>query len=291
MKIRTLIIITTCIIFAIALLFGCNNSQSNTKSIAVSIQPQKFFLEKIVGNKYSVSCLLSPNSNPEAYEPNMAHLMNLEKSDAYFKIGNIGFELAISNKIKSNYPNLKIYDNSKGVKVMVGSHCGNNEDGHNHEIDPHIWSSVVNAKIISKNMYDAVVELDPKNKSFYAKNFDNLINELDALNDSITKVLEPIKNKAFIVWHPSLSYFARDYGLKQISMEYEGKESSIKHMKTKIDEARNDSATIFFLQREFDGRQAETLSNELKTKIIYINPMNYNWTQEMLNIANAIGSK
>lgn len=268
---------------------SCNSSQPEKKTIAVSILPQKYFLEKIVGDKYAVTCLLSQGGNPEAYEPDMAHLMNLEKSDAFFKIGNIGFELAIADKVRNNNPDLKLYDTSRGIALIHGSHTVS--DGHNHGIDPHIWSSVANARIIAKNMLEAVQSLDPKHSKFYAKNFDALEAELDSLDAKITRMLEPYKGTSFVVWHPSLSYFARDYGLHQISLEYDGKEASAGHLKSKIDEAVSDSVKVFFFQNEFDSRQIEAVNSQIHAKVVTINLLSYDWDNEMLNIANAIANQ
>ena len=59
------------------------------------------------------------------------------------------------------------------------------------------------------------------------------------------------------VWHPSLSYFARDYGLEQISLGTEGKEMSAKSLTEAIDKARDKGVGVFFFQKEYDSRQAE----------------------------------
>ena len=103
-------------------------------------------------------------------------------------------------------------------------------------------------------------------------------------------MLEPKRGSAFLVWHPSLSYFANDYGLRQISIEYEGKEVPINMLKEKIDTAKASGAKVLFIQQEFDSSQAETLNEEIGAKIVRINPMNYNWVEEMEDIANAIAN-
>ncbi len=271
---------------------GCGSMQKTQPVITVTIQPQKYLLEKIVGDKYNVVCLLAQGSNPEAYEPSLNHIMNLEKSDAYFCIGNIGFELAIKNRVASNAPDLKIVDTSKGIALLKGTHEGSEVgSGHSHEIDPHVWTSVPNAKIIAKNMYDAVVEMDPKHKKYYTKNYDNLVSELDTLNSELTRQLAPIRGTSFAVWHPSLSYFARDYGLKQIAMENEGKEVTANMLKSEIDHAKKAGVKVMFYQKEFDSRQVETINNQLGTRLVEINPMNYNWVEEMHIIANALTEK
>lgn len=280
------------LVFAVVAV-SCGGGRPTERIITVSIQPQRYLLEQIVGDRFKVMCLLSAGSNPESYEPSVTHLMNLEKSEAYFCIGNIGFELAIVEKAKAENPDLKVCDNSMGVELIYGSHGVEHDHAghHNHEVDPHIWTSVANATVIAKNMLDAVVELDSKHADYYNKRFAELKQKLDNLDKELHAQLDSISCRSFIVWHPSLSYFARDYGLQQISMEYEGKEAPIGKLKSEIDAAKKSGAKIFFYQKEFDSRQISTVSSEIGSKMVTINPMNYEWDVEMKNIANALASE
>lgn len=265
-------------------------------TLAVSIQPQRYFLEKIVGDKYDVLCLLAQGSNPESYEPSFNHLVNLEKSDAYFCIGNIGFELAVLNRVKTNNPNLKIINTSEGIEMLKGTHSGvlahkehaHEGHSHSHEVDPHVWTSVKNAKIIAHNLYKAMLELDSKNKKYYTKNFNALIGELAELETEMNEKMAPLAGTAFAVWHPSLSYFARDYHLEQIAMENEGKEVPASVLKEEIDLARAHNVHVLFYQREFDSRQIQTINEQLGAEMVEINPMNYEWSNEMKKIADAL---
>ena len=269
------------------LLHSCVGNVPESPVITVSILPQKYFLEKIVGDKFTVSCMLNEGNNPEAYEPSMSHLINIEKSKAYFCIGYIGFEYAIVGKARANNPDLKIYNNSKGIEVLRGTH--GTQQGQD-EVDPHVWSSVRNAIKIADNMYEAVVELDPKNEDTYTANYNKLKAELENLDRQFAEMLASKQGTAFLVWHPSLSYFAHDYGLRQISIEYEGKEVPVNMLKEKIDAAKESGAKVLFIQQEFDSRQAESLNEEIGAKIVRINPMNYHWEEEMTSIANAIAN-
>lgn len=270
------------------ILASCSNAVQEKRMITVSILPQKFMLEKIVGDKFEISCMLNEGNNPEAYEPSMTHLMNIEHSVAYFCIGYIGFEYAIVDKAHINNPNLKIYNNSTGVEVINGTHF--TPEGKEDEADPHLWTSVNNAIIISQNMLNAVVELDPDNAKTYTANFNKFKAELQSLDTRIKKLLAPKQGTAFLVWHPSLSYFARDYGLRQVSLEYEGKEIPIDKLRENIDTAHESGASVLFVQREFDSRQAETIGSELGVKMVTINPMSYEWETELEKIANAIAN-
>lgn len=275
----------------VAFVTSCN-SVPTKPVLAVSIQPQRYFLEKIAGDKYDVLCLLAQGSNPESYEPSFNHLINLERSKAYFRMGNIGFELAILNKIKNNNPDLVIIDTSEGIDLLKGTHGGvhshEHSHAHNHEIDPHVWTSVPNAKIIAQNMYKALLEIDSQNKKYYTKNYNALLAELSELETELSERLNSVRGSAFAVWHPSLSYFARDYGLIQIAMENEGKEVPASVLKREIDMAREHDVKVLFYQKEFDSRQIQTINEQLGAEMIEINPMSYDWAEEMKKITNAL---
>lgn len=270
---------------------GCSSPSVKKNALTVSIPPQKYLLKKIVGDKFEVYSLLAPGTNPEHYDPSINHLTGLQYSKAYFRIGNIGFETASIQKIIENFPDVEIINSANGISYIYGTHNHHHGGRHSHDADPHVWTSVKNAKIIAKNMYDAIIILDPNNKNYYTKRFNILNTELDNLNDSISKKLQNHKGETFIVWHPSLSYFAKDYELNQLSIEYEGKEISAKQLQQKIDVAKALSPKIFFFQKEYDSRQSEIINNEIGTKLIPVNLLSEEWDKEMLYITNALASE
>ena len=93
---------------------------------------------------------------------------------------------------------------------------------------------------------------------------------------------------AALIYHPALSYFARDYGLKQISIEERGKEPSPAHLKELIETCRRDNARVIFVQQEFDTRNARLIADELGITVVPINPLSYEWQEEMINVAKAL---
>lgn len=265
---------------------GCTKRQAvEAATITVSILPQKYFLEKITGDKFQVTCMLSKGSSPENYDPAMSSMMLLEKSTAYFFMGNLGFESAIKGKVKQFNPTIKMFDTSDGLELFVDEHHSHN--GH-PEADPHVWTSVPNVRVIARNMYDAVVALDPKNEAYYKENYRRFDRELVALHEQFSEQLDSLRGSAFIVWHPALSYFAHDYGLEQISMEYNGKEAHIKHLEERVSYAKKRGARVFLYQKETGTSQVETINSQLGTKLVEINPLGYDWEKEMRHIADAL---
>lgn len=266
------------------LLCCCGRASKHKPSVVVSIQPQRYLLEAIVGNKVQVSCLLSDDSNPETYEPDMQVMLSLERSDAYFAIGTIGYELAIMPKLKSNNPDLPIVNTSKGIQFLA-SH-----DADEGNVDPHVWVSVRNAKIIARNMYDHLVKLYPKWEKYFTKRHDALQKQFDAMDRQFTEQVKKADHTSFLVWHPTLSYLARDYQLQQISLD-DGKEPTINALRSRLDLARKSGAQVLLLQPQIDSRQAATLLQELNVEKVEINPMSQHWAEEMKRMMDAITSQ
>lgn len=234
----------------------------------MSIPAQKWLLDSIVGNRFKVVSLLGSEANPETFEPSMQQLMELHNSAAYFTVGSLAFELSSMPKIKENFPDLEIVNSSEGISPITGTHSTASADGHNHDYDPHVWTSLTNARIMARNMYEQLLKLDPEGKDYYTHRYKDLDANLAALHDSVSMALKPLSRRTFLVWHPSLSYFANDYGLHQAAMEQVGKEASVAHYKQQIDRASALNPVVFFTQAEFDSRQARSLASELGLRTV-----------------------
>ena len=260
--------------------------------VTVTILPQKYFAEQIAGDRFDINCIVPAGSNPEAYDPSPSRLVHMGKSVAYFRIGQIGFEVAWMDKLVQNNPSMQVYDNSKGVRMLMGVHT-HEHDGKLHntlDVDPHIWSSPKKAYIIARNMYDAFVELDPDGSDYYRANYEKLLDRIGEVDSIVTEVLGRVPGRTFAIYHPTLSYLAEDYGVVQLCLENAGKESSALHPKQMIAEARESNVKTVFVQREFNAKQVETFAAETGARVTIINPLNYDWDKEIIRIAYAIAA-
>lgn len=266
-------------------LVGCRKDAVTDKPIVtVSIDPQRWVADRLVGDKMEVRSLLGRGANPESYEPAFSHLASLERSRVYMTVGNLGFEDAILRKVSVNNPDLRIVCISDSIELLHATH-----GDHDHGADPHVWSSAVNMRVMARNMLRILCETDPKNADTYKRNFERLTAHIDSVNFACDSILAPVRGATFLVWHPSLSYFARDYGLTQLSVGAEGKEHSVSETKDLLERVKDTGADVFLIQKDFDSSQAKTLARELRT--VVIDPMNYEWDTEMLHTARSIAGK
>ena len=278
----------------LALLFAaCSHRPPQENRIVVTIEPQRYFAQQLADTLFEIITLVPPGSSPESYDPTPRQMTQLARSKAYFCIGHIGFENVWLDKLKSNHLNVLFFDNSQGITLIAGdSHHATEVSKHSHvHVDPHTWSSPRQARIIVKNMFVALSEIDPEHLAMYETNREKLLSEIEETDRVVRSYIEHSSQKAFIIYHPALTYLARDYGLTQYAIETDGKEPSPEQLKQLVDLAKKESIRTVFIQQEFDRKNAEIIARETGCRIAVINPLAYRWSEEIIRIAKILSDE
>ncbi|QKF67870.1 metal ion ABC transporter, periplasmic metal-binding protein [Arcobacter venerupis] len=258
--------------------------------LSVSILPQKYFVEKIVKDKYEINVMVKPGASPHTYEPKSSQMKSLVASKVYFYTG-VSFEQAWLDKFKQNAQNTLFVDATNGIDKMqmVEDEHHHEEEGHDHSgLDPHVWLDPILVKTQAKNIYETMIKIDSSNADFYKKNYEEFLKELDVLNENIKIILNPYKEKPFMVFHPSWGYFAKRYNLEEISIEIEGKEPKPSELVQLIQKAKEHNIKIIFVSPQFSQKSAKAISKNIKANIFEIDPLSQDWEQSMLDTANQI---
>ena len=132
--------------------------------------------------------------------------------------------------------------------------------------------------------------LDSLHRGEYAARLDSLEGVITRTDSLVRRLLSEGAPRAFLIYHPALSYFARDYGLTQLCLEEGGKEPSPAHLQTLIRTCREQGVRTVFVQREFDSRNAELVARELGARLVTINPLNYHWDEELVETARQLAT-
>jgi zinc transport system substrate-binding protein len=276
--------------FCVLLSVGCSTKQQPLEKpvITVSILPQKYFTEKIVGDRFDINVMIPPGASPASYDPSPKQMANLANSAIYFKIGYIGFEINWINKIAPDFPDVKFIDSSEGI-IFLESDESHGEHQH-HRLEPHIWMSPEKVKVIASNILQTLIQEDEKNATFYTDNYKAFNKELDSIHALIENKLRNIRHREFIIYHPALTYFAQDYNLQQHALEIDGKEPSVQQMRELINLAKERDIKLIFVQKQFNQGEAKTLEKEINGKVVSIDPLDYNWDTQIMDIANLLNN-
>ncbi len=296
------------ILTTITVAYGCTPQRNETQKqpidkevldITVSVEPQKYFVEKIGGDRVKVNVMVPAGSEPHTYEPKPQQLRDLAKAEAYIIVGGDSFETAWLPRIKSVNNNLAVIDSGEGVARIKIDSAHHHHHHHHHEEeekvkesgDPHIWLAPSAVKIQAKNIYEGLIKIDPANQLEYEQNLEEFITEIDSLDDKIETNLAGIKNRKFIVFHPAWSYFAREYNLEQIAIEVEGTEPSAAELKDLIATAKKENIKIIFIEPQFSQRSAEVIAKEIDGKVIEIDPLAPDWANNLLKVSEIFANE
>src|SRR5574344_266068 len=138
---------------------------ASRQELTVTILPQKYFVQKIVKDKFDINVMIKPGSSPHNFEPKASQMKALSSSKIYFMIGEPS-EKAWIKRFKQNAKNTLFVDTTVGVEkieMVAHEHHEEKEDkhkGHKHEheedkhdhsgVDPHIWLDPILVKIQAK---------------------------------------------------------------------------------------------------------------------------------------------
>ncbi|MDO8951795.1 MAG: zinc ABC transporter substrate-binding protein [Draconibacterium sp.] len=281
------------LLLAIAAIFGsCGSKKIQNeepgKFITVSILPQKTFVKKITGDDFVVNVLIPPGTSPAAYTLLPSQLEEISKSAIWFRIGYIGFEHSWQEKVAQANSKMKVVDLSEGLDLIAQVKEQHGDHFHLSGVDPHIWLSPVLVKEMAKRILDEVSMLNPEQSVRYKTNYLEFVKEIDQLNIEIANKLKPFEGRKIVVFHPSLSYFVRDYGLLQYSLESGGKEPTPQRMKELIDLAKKENIKVMYIQGELDRELARVFAEEVGGEIIQVRPLDPAWAENLMEMTNII---
>ncbi len=282
---KKILIVTAAVFF----LFACSPRKrgDNEKPIVtVSIIPQKTFVEKIAGDDFDIQVLVPHGASPESYTLVPSQLKQISHSGAWFRLGYIGFELSLFDKVKEINRNMQIVDLSEGLDLIRGEEIHHGDHTHPGGVDPHFWVSPKRVKQMAEKMAEALGKIQPERNKIYQENYRKFAGEIDRLDAEISNALRDYQGKAFVTFHPSLTYFAHDYGLVQYTLESGGKEPTSQHMAKVIDLAREQNIKVIYIQSEFDNENARVFAEEIKGKIIEVKPLSPDWAKNLLEMTN-----
>lgn len=271
-------------VLVVATLVGCTNkadSDAGKLNVMASFYPMADFAQKVGGNKVKVTNMVPSGSEPHDWEPSATDIKNLEKADVFVYNG-AGMEHWVSSVLKSldNNKLIKV-EASKGITLLKGkAHTHDDEehvddDEEENEIDPHVWLNPLNAKAEMKNIKDALVKADKKNKSYYEKNYQKYAAKFDKLDKKYRESLANTKSKKVIVAHEAFGYLCNAYGLTQVGIEglSADSEPSAERMKEIVAFAKANNIKTIFFEELVSPKVAKAIAKEVGAKTKVLNPL------------------
>lgn len=259
-----------CTIVAVVIAGCSTHKQPDNNTLYVSILPLKSIVGDIVGDDFDIRVLVPPGASPETFEPTARQFIALNNARMVFNVGLIDFETTLLAKMEDP---TRIVDLSRNIPLIEGS-CSHAHHGehHAHGVDPHVWTSPKALQQMATNAYEAIHTAYPDSAK-YTTNYERLLTQLQQLDAHTAEKIARSGVEYFIVYHPALTYYARDYGLRQVAIETDGKEPSARQLSGIIRQARKDGVRTILYQSQFPASAVEIIARDIDARSVEFDPL------------------
>ncbi len=267
---------------ALLLLFemiGPAASAGTAPKVVTSILPIQSLVENVMQGVGTPTLLIDRPVSPHTYSMRPSDAKAINDADLVIWVGPTLESFLIkplSNLPKSTRvitltrePSIKvIHVSGEGGPTKAGAMAG-------LDVDPHIWLDPDNAMAIVRVVRDALKKLDPAHAGAYD---DNAQREIDDLIDLDMSTIEmtagDFVGRPVILYHDSLRYFARRYGLDIAGTVMQGdKLPGARHMSDLRNIIASRNVRCVFTEPEFSPALAQSLVEGTDARVATIDPL------------------
>ncbi len=272
---------------------GASAGEGEKLKVAVSVLPQKYFVEMIAGDSIDIVVVVPPGANPATYEPSPSDMRDMSSVDVWFTVG-VPFESPWLPRFTGTNPDLRVRSTIENIErlpinryTVTGHDTSSEHHGHG-SLDPHVWLSPELVRSQAAVIAEELSLLDTLKADEYMINLNGFYTEIDSLQKSIRSLIGSSSSRSFIVFHPAWGYFADEFGLVQIPIETAGSEPSPREMSRLVDYARENDILAIFVSPQFSTSSAEAIATEIGVEVSYIDPLAEDWKSNLYYVAEQL---
>ena len=260
--------IATFIICAL-LIVGCTTkSDSDKKTIFVTITPMQSIIEEITAGDFDIEVIVPKGASPETFEPTPKQVTSFSDAELIFSTGLIDFEQSLVERIGGD---AEVVNLSNGIELIAGS-CSHGNHQHKHGVDPHIWTSPRALRTMVTNAHKAIMAHYPDSVK-YTEATGRLLERINKLDNYCATRIKAEGVEAMMIYHPAYTYYARDYGIEQIAIEHDGKEPSLRQTTALIEKAKEHGVKAILRQPQYSEDKVRAIANDAGAEIITTDPL------------------
>lgn len=274
--------------------------------VAVSILPQKYFVDRLAGDYVNCLVFVDRGGDPHTYEPTVSIMARAAKAAIYFTIGvpfesqwldrftdlNAGLRVVIPPITRQAQPDT-VHPHEDAHAAHGHDHAAHAHDhahGHDdamHSDDPHIWLSPAAMREVVPSMRDALVALLPEHHDAITHNADALLADITHLEQEAAALFAPLPQdkRSFLTFHHAWGYYAQNFGLHEHSVEYMGKEPGPRGMAELVTLARDKSIRVIIVSPGTSGSSAKAVADNIHGAVIEADPLAEDWPGTIMRIS------
>ncbi|MCF0191738.1 MAG: zinc ABC transporter substrate-binding protein [Marinilabiliaceae bacterium] len=260
--------------FSFLLILGGCAEKDGQRVVTVTLPVEAFFVSQLTDSAVEANVMVPVSVGHSTYTPLPSQMRELSKSQLYLAMGGLDFELAWRERFCAQNASMRWVELSD-----VASSGGE---------DPHTWMSPQRSMAIVSQVAKELKGLYPELEAIIDSSLSRLCLHLSEIDGRLISLREDI---VFITYHPSLTYLAKDYGMRQIELEHEGKMPSVRNMELLMEEIDSTNITALFVQQGYDIDKICRLAEHTALEPVMIQPESYDYFATMETILKALGER
>jgi zinc/manganese transport system substrate-binding protein len=231
-------------------------------------------VKEIGKEKVKVDYICRGDQDPHFLEILPSNMLKLRNAELVFKIG-LGLEMWLQQIIDgSRNDKLKLIDLSKDIEkkeVPTGKIDASQGDVHPYG-NPHYWLDPENAKIMAKNICEALSDESPDNAEYFKKNLDDYTAKLNSKIVEWKTKMSNLKGKPIITFHKSWVYFVEKFGIKVVGQvePKPGIPPTPSHNAELVNEIKKTGVKIILMENYYSDNAPNQLARTTGTKVVKV---------------------
>lgn len=174
-------------------------------------------VKAVVGDRGQVQVLMSSGVDPHLYQPTRSDLAKVLAADVIFYNG-----LHLEGRMDESFA--RAQESGRSVCAVAEQlpkqsllHDGEDPEAH----DPHVWMDPKAWRLVLLAIRDRCVLLDPAGRVVYESNTNSYLQNLQALDDYASKVLQSVPGevRVLVTAHDAFGYFGKRFGFEVIGLQ------------------------------------------------------------------------
>lgn len=182
--------------------------------IVTSIRPLGFIASSIADGVMPTQVLLPDGASPHDYALRPSDLQRVHNADLVVWVGP-DMEAFLTKTLRPLKANQQIaISELVTVKPLLQKGDDHDDDGDPpSDYNMHLWLSPEISLQAAIAIHDRLVEIVPAQKSKLDENLQHFKQQLAQTDQKIGKILSPVRNKGYFVFHDAYGYFENHFGL------------------------------------------------------------------------------
>lgn len=258
--------------------------------VVVSLNPYQDLVDRVAGERVSVTTILPPGASPHAFDPTPSQAARLARADLVIMNG--GLDLWLNRLVAATAPGTPVLVVMEHVEFApleghehADEHATDHEHDHEHDhagdhdheggVNAHIWLDPLLMTQAVDAIAAALTELDPAGGPTYASNAERVRGELLALHAELVTVLAPAAGQPFVPFHDAWVYFAERYDLNiVVTLEpFPGREPSPRYVAEAVLAVQASGAPVIFAERQLGSRSADVVAQSAGVGVALLDPI------------------